>query len=199
MPGVSFSRETTVLQENRPVGNFHWISITSQTHNILHLISNAQHPCETSSILASLETGKPKVREVLCAIWKNSGVAVREAWLSIGYNSYKASYQWVALQFCTHLHCLALCCWSWTLWALLLLVRRQMWSFVSRGCYWRKGLSFLVPCACLLLGPVVNSNQHVKDTQSQGRSHLSKFHQHPRRQICSKCQQHSPEQPLRIS
>lgn len=78
-------------------------------------------------------------------------------------------------------------------------VRWQMWSFVSRGCCRRKGLSFLVPCACLLFAPVVNSNQHVKDTQSQGCSHLSKFHQHPRRQICSKCQQHSPKQPLRLA
>ena len=78
-------------------------------------------------------------------------------------------------------------------------VRWQMRSFVSRGCYRRKGLSFLVPCACLLPAPMVNSSQHVKDTQAQGCLHLSKFHQHPRRQICSKCQQHSPRQPLRLA
>lgn len=143
--------------------------------------------------------GKLQVRKVLCDIWENLGVGVRETWLLIGYNTYKASYQWFAFQFCTHLRCLALCCWSWALWTFLLSSGDECEALSAEGATGGRVFPSWFPCACLLLAPVVNSNQHVKDTQTQGCSHLSKFQQHPRRQICSKCQKHSPKQPLRMS
>ena len=72
-------------------------------------------------------------------------------------------------------------------------------SFVCRGHSRKEGLFSLVPRASFPLVPVVNSNQNVKDTQSQSCSHLSQGHWHPRRQFPRKCQQHSHEQLPRAS
>lgn len=61
MPEVSFNSETTVLQENRPVGNSHW---TSNVPDLDIFILLKRRIPETCSIIANdLEMGL-QVRKV---------------------------------------------------------------------------------------------------------------------------------------